>query len=115
MRRCAKSSGSDAQPKVSRERTACAAGILAWPQARGHWGRAGIALYGVDPLDGAASPVKPAVTLVSEIFAERWITAGESLGYGAAFEASAPTRVGLVAIGYADGYPRSAAQERERR
>lgn len=84
------------------------AGILAWPQARGHWGRAGIALYGVDPLDGAANPVKPAMTLVSEIFAERWITTGESLGYGAAFVARAPTRVGLVAIGYADGYPRSA-------
>jgi len=33
---------------------------------------------------------------------------GDSLGYGATFAAAAPTRVGLVALGYADGYPRSA-------
>jgi alanine racemase len=94
---------------LSGARSLCnSAGMLAWPNGRGHWGRAGIALYGVDPLDDAESPVKPVMTLVSEIFADRWIEAGESLGYGAAFVASAPTRVGLVAIGYADGYPRGA-------
>jgi alanine racemase len=44
----------------------------------------------------------------SEVFAVREIAAGEPLGYGGRFVATRPTRVGLVAFGYADGYPRSA-------
>ena len=45
----------------------------------------------------------------SEIVATRDVAAGESVGYGGRFVATRPTRVGLVAFGYADGYPRSAA------
>jgi alanine racemase len=46
------------------------------------------------------------MTLQSEIFAVKTLQPGEALGYGGTFVAERPTRVGLVAIGYADGYPR---------
>lgn len=92
------------------ERSVCnSAGMLAWPQARHDWGRAGIALYGADPLGRKDSPLRPVMCLTSRVFAERWLQPGESLGYGGAFTAPVPTRVGLVAVGYADGYPRSAS------
>jgi alanine racemase len=48
------------------------------------------------------------MTLLSEIFAIRTLEQGEALGYGGTFVAPTPVRVGLVAIGYADGYPRVA-------
>lgn len=84
------------------------AGIIAWPDARRDWGRPGIALYGADPLGDIASPLAPVMTLRSHVFAERLLQTGETLGYGGAFRATEPTRVGLVALGYADGYPRAA-------
>jgi alanine racemase len=86
------------------------AGILYWPHARRDWGRCGIGLYGVEPrgTSGAPSGLRPVMTVRSEIIAVREIGPGEPLGYGARFVAARPTRVGLVAFGYADGYPRSA-------
>lgn len=51
--------------------------------------------------------LKPVMELSSQVFAERWLSPGEALGYGGNYVAHRPTRVGLVAIGYADGYPRS--------
>jgi len=83
------------------------AGLLAWEHARFDWGRAGLMLYGVDPLDRKTSALRPVMTLESRVFAERMVAPGESVGYGSVFVAERPTRVGLVAIGYADGYPRS--------
>ena len=82
------------------------AAILAWPQAHRDWGRAGLMLYGVAPCD-SATPLRPVMTLKSRIFAQRWLEVGQPVGYGAIFTAQRRTRVGLVAIGYADGYPRS--------
>ena len=64
-------------------------------------------LYGVDPLGGQAPALRPVMRFSSRIFAERWIGAGESVGYGESFVAGRRTRIGLVAIGYADGYPRN--------
>src|SRR5690606_20067263 len=91
------------------ERSLCnSAGVMAWPDARRDWGRAGIMLYGADPLPGASSPLRPVMTLASRVFAVRDLPAGEPIGYGARFVTERPTRVGLVAMGYADGYPRSA-------
>lgn len=84
------------------------AGTLAWPQVRRDWARPGIVLYGADPMPVATQPLRPVMTLRSQVFAERRLCAGEALGYGAAFVADRDTRVGLVAIGYADGYPRRA-------
>jgi alanine racemase len=91
------------------DRSLCnSGGVLAWPHARRDWARAGIMMYGADPMPEAVSNLTPVMTLKSEIFAVRNIAVGEPIGYGAKFIASRPTRVGLVAIGYADGYPRSA-------
>ena len=84
------------------------AAILAWPDAHRDWARPGIMLYGADPMPGEGNGLLPVMTLESQIIAVRDLAAGEALGYGARFVASRPTRVGLVAMGYADGYPRSA-------
>lgn len=87
------------------------AGLLAWPQAHGDWARPGILLYGADPI---ADPqcgghgLRPVMRLQSAVFAVRELAPGEALGYGGSFVAEQPTRVGLVAMGYADGYPRRA-------
>jgi alanine racemase len=83
------------------------AGLLAWPQARRDWGRAGIMLYGDDPCNAGAD-LRPVMTLASEVFAVRELPAGAALGYGGRHVTQRPTRVGLVATGYADGYPRGA-------
>jgi len=82
--------------------------ILGWPDAHQQWARPGIVLYGVDPMPTHDHGLIPVMTLESQVFAIRMIAPGESLGYGGTFTAERHTRVGLVAIGYADGYPRSA-------
>lgn len=84
------------------------AAVMAWPMARADWARPGIMLYGSNPLGlQDRTPLKPVMTLQSEVFAERWIAPGETVGYGGRFVAPRRTRVGLVAMGYADGYPRT--------
>ncbi|MXR36848.1 alanine racemase [Craterilacuibacter sinensis] len=86
------------------------AGLMVHPSARREWSRAGIMLYGVNPLPQGMGPaLKPVMRLTSRIFAVREIAAGEPLGYGHNFVATRRTRVGLVACGYADGYPRLAS------
>lgn len=81
-------------------------GVLGWQAAHREWARPGILLYGADPMPGEGNDLKPVMTLESRVIAVREIEAGEPLGYGARFVAERPTRVGLVAMGYADGYPR---------
>jgi alanine racemase len=85
------------------------AGILEWSTARRDWGRAGIALYGVEPIPGYEHKLMPVMTLESAVFATRTLKPGDALGYGHTFVAQRDMRVGLVAIGYADGYPRGAS------
>ena len=82
------------------------AAVLGWPQARRDWARPGILLYGADPMPDAAHGLQPVMTLESAVMATREIGSGEPLGYGGRFVAQRPTRIGLVAMGYADGYPR---------
>ncbi|MFC6840298.1 alanine racemase [Xanthomonas theicola] len=85
--------------------------LLGWPQLRSDWGRPGLMLYGADPFAAAADlpgQLRPVMTLQSRIIAVRELAAGEPVGYGARFVAPRPTRVGVVAIGYADGYPQFA-------
>lgn len=84
------------------------AGILGWPAAHRDWARPGILLYGADPMPTEPNGLKAVMTLESAIISVREIPAGAPIGYGARFRAERPTRVGLVAMGYADGYPRSA-------
>lgn len=88
------------------------AAILAHPSSYRQWGRAGLMLYGVSPFsvdDGFAADLKPVMTLSTQIFGVRTLAAGETIGYGATYTTQCTTRVGLVACGYADGYPRAAS------
>ena len=79
---------------------------------RGDWVRAGIMSYGSSPdhpaHDSAHWRLEPAMSLRSELIATQTLAAGETIGYGSRFTADAPLRIGVVACGYADGYPRSA-------
>ncbi|AOM00639.1 MULTISPECIES: alanine racemase [Cobetia] len=84
---------------------------LAWPQSHAAWNRPGIMLYGADPLEGAndaSRRLKPVMTLSSAIIAVREIAIGEPVGYAGRFVATRPTRIGVVACGYGDGYDRHA-------
>jgi len=71
--------------------------------------RPGVALYGVNPTPGKANPMRPVVELKGRVIQVRAVNKGESVGYGAAFTAPRPSRVAIVALGYADGYLRSAS------
>ncbi len=82
--------------------------LVAWPQIRSDWSRPGIILYGSQPVPSSQQCFLPVMTLQSKIIALRELPQGESVGYGAQFVASRTTRVGIVAMGYADGYPRHA-------
>ncbi len=87
------------------------AAILRYPDAHEDWVRPGIMLYGCSPFpdeSAEALGLKPAMTLTSELIAVRELRPGDSVGYGCTFTAGTPMRVGIVACGYADGYPRHA-------
>ncbi len=82
------------------------------PAVCGDWVRPGIMLYGSSPDHALHSSaqwgLKPAMTLRAELIATRELKAGDSVGYGSSFTAPAPMHIGVVACGYADGYPRVA-------
>lgn len=85
--------------------------LIAWPHARADWVRPGIMLYGASPLgDGhpSARRLRPVMHLESALIAIRDLRAGEPVGYGGCFTCPRGMRVGVVALGYADGYPRHA-------
>ncbi len=87
------------------------AALLRFPEARGDWVRPGIMLYGGSPFaDRSAEQLglKPAMTLTSEIVATQHLQPGERIGYGFSYEAVGELTIGVVACGYADGYPRHA-------
>lgn len=79
-------------------------------QVRCDWVRPGIVLYGSSPdfpvHDIAHWNLQPAMTLSSKIIAVQELQAGDSVGYGSKFQAQGAMRLGVVACGYADGYPR---------
>lgn len=84
---------------------------LACPEAHGEWNRPGIMLYGADPLEGAndaSRRLKPVMTLSTAIIAVREVAVGEPVGYAGRFVATRPTRIGVIACGYGDGYDRHA-------
>lgn len=79
--------------------------------AHGAWVRPGIMLYGATPYaDRSASRIglKPAMRLTSQLIAIQDLQPGDGVGYGLGFKAEQPMRIGIVACGYADGYPRIA-------
>ena len=86
------------------------AAILWHPEVAGDGVRAGVALYGVSPDSHVSSEelgIIPAMTLSARIIAVQEIAPGEVVGYGSRWRASRPSRIAVVACGYADGYPRS--------
>jgi alanine racemase len=87
------------------------AAVFGHPEAHADIIRPGIALYGATPYaDRSAESLglEPAMCLKSEIIAIQELAAGESVGYGSEFTARGPMRLGVVACGYGDGYPRHA-------
>ncbi|MEZ0288731.1 MAG: alanine racemase, partial [Methylophilus sp.] len=87
------------------------AAVIQQPQTHADWVRPGIMLYGATPIAGKSATslgLSPVMTLRSGLIGVQEIEAGESVGYGSLFTADKPTRVGIVACGYADGYPRHA-------
>jgi alanine racemase len=87
------------------------AAIFSHPQSHADVARLGIGLYGATPYDNrtaASLGLMPAMTLSSQLIAIQDLMPGDCVGYGGEFRCVQPMRVGVVACGYADGYPRHA-------
>jgi alanine racemase len=87
------------------------AALLRYPETVGDWVRPGIMLYGSSPFPESSAQslgLQPVMTLETEVIAVRKLEAGDRVGYGGGFVASGPMRIGVVACGYGDGYPRHA-------
>ena len=87
------------------------AAILRYSETHADWVRPGIMLYGATPfadVSAAQLGLRPVMTLESQIIAVQQLQAGDSVGYGGSYSATRETRIGIVACGYADGYPRHA-------
>lgn len=87
------------------------AAIVRYPQTHADWVRPGIMLYGATPfadVSAAQLGLQPVMTLTSRLIAVQTLKAGDTVGYGGTYVAQRDTRIGVVACGYADGYPRHA-------
>jgi alanine racemase len=87
------------------------AALIRYPEASGDWVRPGIMLYGCSPFSDQSAEslgLQPAMTLRSEIIGVQHVQPGEGVGYGFSYRAGAGMTIGVVACGYADGYPRHA-------
>jgi len=87
------------------------AAILSWPVAHGDWVRPGLMLYGISPFSNSLGQdfnLKPAMTLVAKLIAINSINKNETIGYASRFICPEDMLVGVMSIGYADGYPLNA-------
>ena len=87
------------------------AAIMALPESHAQWNRPGYMLYGNSPFATAGSNKErllPAMTVVSKIMAIREVAPGDGVGYGLDWVAQRQSKIGIVPIGYGDGYPRHA-------
>ncbi len=87
------------------------AGILGWSQTHADWVRPGIMLYGVSPFintTATAEGLQPVMQLQSILTSVKQCHAGDPVGYGATWRCPQAMLIGVIAIGYADGYPRHA-------
>jgi alanine racemase len=85
------------------------AAVFDHPETHGDRTRPGIVLYGCSPFEGKTGRdlgLIPAMTLSADIIAVQHLQPGDNIGYGNRFTADRPMRVGIIACGYADGYPR---------
>jgi len=99
------------QPFEAPRSLANSAALLRFKETREGWARPGLMLYGCSPFaDWSAAEIglKPAMTLRSELIAVQNLAQGERVGYGFSYEAKHDMTIGIVACGYADGYPRHA-------
>lgn len=87
-------------------------GILYWKQAHYDWVRPGIIMHGISPHNKPITSLgfQPVMTLSSSLIAVREHKAGEPVGYGGAWVSPQDTKIGVVAIGYGDGYPRNSPE-----
>lgn len=86
------------------------AGLITWPSARADWVRPGLMIYGASPVpeySAAALGLRPAMTLESRLIAVREYDRGETIGYARAYTCTERMRIGVVAVGYADGLHRA--------
>lgn len=86
------------------------AAVLGWPATHGDWIRPGGALYGLSAVDGRSGVdlgLQPAMTLSTRLVAINRVARGEAVGYGGRFACPEDMPIGVAAIGYGDGYPRS--------
>ncbi|MDO9267610.1 MAG: alanine racemase [Methylobacter sp.] len=87
------------------------AGILGWEQSLSEWVRPGIMLYGISPFPDSVGwqlGLRPVMELHSRLISVKQIEVGDTVGYGGGWTCEVPTTLGIVAIGYGDGYPRYA-------
>ena len=87
------------------------AALLRYPETHGAWVRPGIMLYGASPFEDVTAQqlgIRPVMTLRSRIIAMQTLAPGDSVGYGCTYVADRTMRIGIVAAGYGDGYPRHA-------
>jgi alanine racemase len=85
------------------------AGVLGWPATHHLWARAGIALYGADPLSDnrtAQRNLQPVMTMKSSVIAVNQHRRGDVIGYASTYTCPQDMTIAVVAAGYADGYPR---------
>ena len=86
------------------------AGILAWPQCHRNWVRPGLVLYGINPLGSQAAEdqlgLRAVMSVHAPIISIKRCKKGEKIGYGGDFSCPNDMLIGIIAIGYADGYPR---------
>lgn len=97
--------------KPGQHSISASSGTLLWPSAHNQCIRPGIILYGVSPIhntNGSQLLLQPAMTFKSSLIAVREHRAGETVGYGGTWISHRDTRLGVVAIGYGDGYPHNA-------
>ena len=102
--------------KAFAQSVANSAALLRFPETHRDWARPGIMLYGSSPFADISAEwlgLKPVMALRSEIIGVQALDPGDSVGYGGLFTAKKKMRVGVVACGYADGYPRHAPGSNE--
>jgi len=88
------------------------AAILAWPAAHGDWVRPGLMLYGASPFTGKSGQdhqLLPVMTLWSRLIAITHVKKGSKIGYGGTWQAPEDMLIGVVGVGYGDGYPQFAS------
>lgn len=97
---------------VGERSIAASSGILNFPQAHFDWVRPGIIMHGISPCYQPITHLgfQPVMTLCSSLIAVRYHQAGEPVGYGTGWISPRETKIGVVAIGYGDGYPRNAPE-----